>query len=382
MIKSCFLKLVFCMALIMGLSCSFAFADEVSIVPSDEVYISAHSSQSGYTTPVIQEVPFSGTWPTSPHFMLGYNTLPDLTYVYNSSGSLTDLGVPIDRCYYAMNMSYMSDFTITYDNIVIELDLSDLPNGYYRYESDIYVGIALDGYDFLSRTAYNFNYIPSFIYPTSAVYISDSSSSMHCSVRYVDNVDFTASYLNSSATNRLVHFYLTSTFQYDSTYGSDVVFNLQPFLEEFSSFSFSMDQTKAHWNGGYVAFVYNNRFDSKLTGGVEPLFTPTPSPTPYPGQDTQESINQGVSNIEGQMNQLINSFNPVVSPIPTPADFTIDETLFDELETMTLPDISDTQSTYSALWDIFNPLWWILGLMFSIVFVIGIFLYVLRGGFI
>lgn len=357
---------------------SFASAEEVSLVPSDSFEL--YSSLSGTSTSFIQEVKRSvSDYPfTDSSCELGTTSLvPDSFYLYSSSSSSY---FSIIKTVYGSSPT----FNFSFDNCVVTLDMTNNINGYYRYSFDLYFGVCGGFTQWANYNDITFDFTPSYTYSSVPLAIPDSESGMHCIVYLVGQSDYLVNddYTPSSCFEKfgLVHIFVESTFYYDSNYGTDIVFNLEPWFDSNIS-SLGIDPTFFTLDR-YFRFYVNNRVKSSLFGNVDPPVTPSPTVSPYPGQDTQESIQQGVSNIEGQMNQLINSLNPVVSPIPTPADFTIDETLFDELESMTLPDVSSAEDTFSSLWDIFDPIWWFLALLFSVTFVIGIFLYVLRGGFI
>lgn len=372
---------------------SFAHADEVTLIPVDSVEFTARSTYSNYESNVYFEVersswtsPFTNTnWYLGPRAQV--DSPSDGVYLYPSSGNTQSIqGVTVVRAAYSYYGYQFSDFSVIPLSLVVNLDMSNLINGYYRYECDFEfgVGFVIDPFQYTSGDN---DLIPSYSYSSVPLHIADSESGLHISCYFVGQDNFTVLQrddgVGASLTTGLPHFHCVSTFYYDSEYGTDVTFNLTPiFSTMIGSLSYDMSPVRATNRSQAAYAIYNNRFWSSLYSNVEPPVTPTPVPTPYPGQDTQESIQQGVSNIEGQLYQLINSLNPVVSPIPTPSDFTIDETLFDELETMTLPDVSAAEDTFSSLWDIFDPLWWLLALIFSVTFVIGIFLYVLRGGFI
>lgn len=367
---------------------SFAHAEEVYLVPLDSFEIVCNSTYSGYSSDIQLEIERStNTYPfNTSGILFGDSTtlgLPsNAVYLYSSGYGASISGVPVDRCAYSYYGKDMSDFSVNFDNLVISLDMDSLLNGFYRYETDFLFGVffVVDPFQY---SIGDYDLTPSYTYDSHPFYIADSDSGMHIEVVLVGEQEYTYKQGQSNVTVSLLKFHAESTFLYDSSYGTDITFNLQSaFSFIFSSLNFDTSAIRATGRTQTAYACYNTRVWSSLFSNVDPPVTPTPSPTPYPGQDTQESINQGVSNIEGQINQLINSLNPVISPIPTPVDFTIDETLFDELESLTLPDVSNAQDSYTYLWDIFNPLWWFLGLLFGSVFVIGIFLYVLRGGFI
>lgn len=383
MIKSCFLKLVFCMALIMGLSCSFALADEVELNPTDYFTYTSHFQDNSHdveivtdtcvNTPVLNanghyyERWLQGDFLTGGAAKVAYKT-PPMTDS-DHSGLTFFAGNNFTNLYYYHWDGYdytVPSFQLTLHDSSITLDVTNLLAGWYRYEAEIYVGVTVFG------DANGPTFDPVFTYDSSEFPLGVNGK-----IYYAGTEDLTTGGYGCLYGTQLVHFHFEDTWEVDPEV-EEYTWNITPaFQYLISSLQYSGGLTTCNFG-----VATNNRFQSKLFGSVEPIVSPTPFPTPYPGQDTQESINQGVSNIEGQMNQLINTLNPLVSPIPTPADLTIDETLFDELETMTLPDVSDAQQTYSALWEIFDPLWWIIALLFSVTFVIGIFLYVLRGGFI
>lgn len=373
MIRLLFPKLAFCVILIIGFSCSFAFAEEVSLVPSDtfELY-----STSNYQPDLVQSVKRSTSlYPfTESTYENGSTSLvPDSYYLYSSSGSTGHYLDPVQSSYGAS----AGIWSMSFDNFIVTLDMSENINGYYRYSFDLYFGIS-GGFDqWASFSARTLDFTPNYSYVSAPLFISDSDSGMHCTVYLVGQTDYTIQddYADTGIleTYSLIHIYVESTFYYDSSYGSEIVFNLEPWFDSNIS-SLSVDASIIPVNRSFY-FYANNRVKSTLVGNVDPPVTPTPTPTPYPGQDTQESINQGVQTI-------IQGLDLNATPIPTPVDFSIDETFFDSLDEMTLPDLSFAESTYLSLWDIFDPLWPFICILVASLFVVTVFCWILRGGFI
>lgn len=384
MIRNLFSKLAFCLFLIVGLPCSFAAAEEVSLIPDDSFELVAHGSQSGFTSQVHMEVEKSSTeYPfTISNFLFGNSQLvPDSIFLRSSSAQLTYANMLVDRCAYSYYGFEMSDFSVTYDNLVIGLDMSNQVNGYYRYECDFYIGVAVAPDSFYSGSGLS-DLTPTFTFSSAPLSIGDSEQGMHCTVYLVGENEYTVSFNNArSAKLSLIHFHLESTFNFDSQYGSEVAFYLSPvFSNMISSLSFDMSPVRSAGGTPSCNCYYNNRVKSVLYSNVDPPITPTPSPTPYPGQDTQESINAGVSQIESQVSQLTNILDVHATPVPVPEELTIDETVIDVLESMTLPDIEDSRSTMSTMWEIFTPAVWYLALLAAAIFAVSIFLWILRGG--
>lgn len=360
----------------MGFFINVVHADEVSIVPNDTFEL--YSSLSDSNSLIVQEVKRSTSlYPfTESNCDLGTSSLvPDSVYLRSTNASSY---LDIVKSVYPSSPS----FNYKFRNFVVTLDMSDNINGYYRYSFDLYFGLS-GGFtqwaDFYNVTV---DLTPSYTYSSVPLFISDSDDGMHCTVYLVGQSDFIVNddYTPNTGLEKfsLVHIFVESTFFYDSSYGTDVVFNLSPWFESNIS-ALSFDPSVLPVDRSF-RFVVNNRIESSLVGNVDPPVTPTPTVTPYPGQDTQESIQQGVSNIEGQINQLTNILNPQVSPIPTPPEFTIDETPFAEFESMTFPDISEGQPIFSTLWDVFSPLMPYVLVMGTSLILTFFIMWILRGG--
>lgn len=386
MTRNLFSKLAFCIFLVMGLSCSFAFAEEVELIPSDSFELVCNSTYTGYSSDIQLEIErATNTYPftTSGIFFGDSSTLSlpsDAVYLYSSGQGTSISGVPVDRCAYSYYGKDMSDFSVNFKNLVISLDMDNLLNGYYRYETDFLLGVffVVDPFQY---SIGDYDLTPSYTYDSHPFYIGDSETGMHIEVVLVGEQEYSYKQGQSNVTVSLLKFHSESTFLYDSTYGTDITFNLQTaFSSIFSSLNFDTSAIRATNRTQTAYACYNSRIWSSLYSNVEPPITPTPSPTPYPGQDTQESINSGVSQIESQVSQLINILDVHATPVPVPEELTIDETVIDVLETMTLPDLEDSRSTMSTMWEIFTPAVWYLALLAAAIFAVSIFLWILRGG--
>lgn len=366
----------------MGLNFDIAYADEVSIVPVDTFELYGKSSATGYESQYIFEIERScSSYPftnNSNNFALGKNNQLSIgnsaIYLYRSGYGQTLAGVPADRCAYGYTSYNMPDFTVSFSNLVISLDMSDQLNGYYRYTCDFMVGVGFVA-DPLQYVSGDYDFTPSYTYNSAPLAIPDSEDGLHCMVYLVGEQEYSwASGSSSTTTCSLVHLRMESTFYFDSTYGTDITFNLSPvFSNMLGSLNFDLSALRATGRSQSTNAYYNNRVWSALYGNVEPPVTPTPTVTPYPGQDTQESINQGVQ-------QIVQGLDVQATPIPTPEAFTVSPTDLEILETMTLPDLSDTSETVSSIWDIFAPAGWFIAALVSAILVTSIFLYVLRGG--
>lgn len=359
-----------CIFFSIGASLSFASAQEVEIVPED--YHILYSS-SPYSSLLDQEIrrdtslsPF-----TDVKCPIGTSSLvPDSNYVYSANA--------VTR-YDRVNEGYannMADWSFRYTGCEIGLDMSNQTDGYYRYSADLYFGLGGTFTSYANVSARTINLKASYTYNSVPLAIPDSESGMHCMVYLVGETEFTREDSNSNAgvyeTFNLVHIFVESTFYYDSAYGSDIVFNLEPWFDNnISSLSVDCSPLRATVSRNF-AFYANNRFTSRLFGNVDPPVTPTPSPTPYPGQDTQESINAGVQ-------QIVQDLNVYATPVPTPADIELDPDDLESLEALTLPDISDGSSTFSDLWDIFAPAVPYLTMLVLSLFGIMVFLWILEG---
>lgn len=383
-ITKIFIALILGVVFALGAFPHIAHADEVSLVPLDSFEYTAKSSYSNYTSPVYMELE-RNAWNSpfnSDTFCLGYrdyiDSPSDGVFLYPTSGTVSQNGIQVARCAYEYQGKNIQDFSITPQAFVIALDMSDNLNGYYRYECDFEygVGFVIDPFQYTTAPA---DLSPSYIYNSAPLHIPDSDTGMHISVYLVGEDVFvqgmrTGDY--TQVTNALVHLHAVSTFYYDSTYGTEVTFDLSPvFSNMVGTLTYDMAPVRNTGRSQTAQAFYNNRVWSALYGNVEPPVTPTPTVTPYPGQDTQESINAGVQ-------QIVQGLDVQATPIPQPDDLTIDETLFDMLESMTLPDVSPAEQTFTSLWTIFDPLWAFIGLMAGSMLVVGVYMYCLRGRFI
>lgn len=381
MIRTSFFQLAFCFVLIIGFSCSFAFAEEVELIPSDSFELVCNSTYTGYTSDYHLELErATNAYPfTTSGIIFGDSTtlnLPsDAVYLYRSGYGSSIAGVPVDYCAYSYYGYQMYDFSVNYKNLVISLDMENYLNGYYRYETDFLLGVffVVDPFQY---SIGDYDLTPSYTYDSHPFYIGDSESGMHIEVVLIGEQEYTYKQGQSNVTVSLLKLHAESTFYYDSAYGTDLTFNLESaFQNLFSSLSFDVSSIRNTGRSQTAYACYNTRIWSSLFSNVDPPITPTPSPTPYPGQDTQESINSGVQ-------QIVTDLNISATPIPVPSELAIDETIFDVLETMTLPDISEAETSFTDLWSIFDPLWVFLGALFGSLTVVGLFLYFVRGCFI
>lgn len=380
-ITKIFIALILGVVLALGAFPHIAYADEIEIVP-DVTYELTASASVGYTNRVYFEVPndaYGNKYPINEtNCMIGnYNDLGLVgTPVFLSSANrdATFGNFPLNYCANWYVPANAQDFSITFHGLHIALDMGENLNGYYRYTCDFLLGCCFNGASAYYRQV-TIDATPNYTYNSAPLYISDSENGMHGTIYLVGQTDyFYTIYQNSKVQNGLVKFRFESTFYYDSTYGTEVAFDLSPmFSSMIGPLNYDLSDFRAGGVNSNNYGYYNNRFLSKLFGNVEPPVTPTPTVTPYPGQDTQESINQGVQTI-------IQGLDVQASPIPTPADLTIDETIVDVLETMTLPDLTDAGTSYSNMWDIFTPAVTFLALLASSIFVVSVFLWILRGG--
>lgn len=358
-----------CIFFSIGTSLSFASAQEVEIVPEDTLNL---YSSSPYNSALEQEIerdtslsPF-----TDVKCPLGTSSLvPDSVYVYSAQAvtryDMINAGMA----------NNMADWSVSFYNAIIGLDMSNQTDGYYRYSADLYFGIGGTFTSYGNVSARTMDLRATYTYNSVPLAIPDSENGMHCMVYLVGETDFTRQDSSISTVNEtfnLVHIYVESTFYYDSAYGTDIVFNLVPWFDNnISALSVDCSPLRATVSRNFD-FYANNRFTSRLFGNVDPPVTPTPTPTPYPGQDTQESINAGVQ-------QIVQDLNVYATPVPTPADIELDPDDLESLEALTLPDISDGSTTFSDLWDIFAPAVPYLTMLVLSLFGIMVFLWILEG---
>lgn len=375
MIRTYFFKLVFCMLLIMGISCSFASADDVEIVSyTDSLYLDSTLSvgQGSYNLVSDTMAPLdsvTANWFGGSAFHSGYR----ISYLYPVSDTISGYAEYMNQ-YYSYSIANGSDrplpASLTLNTGSIVLDTTGFSSGAYHYSCEFYVGI---GYH---RVQHQIN--TSFYVPATFALDNVSLSNNFFTYSYVGKEQVTYYTNGGNASVDLLHFHFDCYFELDGTETSKT-FSLDTICDFILgspiSYDFATQGPFGSRNSRTFYYLTNNRFVSELWKVDSMPIPPSPTPTPYPGQDTQESINQGVQTI-------ITALDISATPIPTPADLKIDETIFDELETMTLPDVSSTSQNFLDLWSIFAPLWPFLGILFGSLTVVGIFLYFLRGGFI
>lgn len=367
--KKILLTLMLVPTFCMGLSIK-ASAEEVELTPDD--YHILYSS-SPYSAVLDQEIRRDTTLSpfTDAKCPIGTSSLvPGSTYVY-SANAVTRYDIIKNGM-----ANNMADWAFRYTGCEIGLDMTDQTDGYYRYSADLYFGLGGTFTSYANVSARTINLKASYTYNSVPLAIPDSESGMHCMVYLVGETEFTRedSYSNAGVyeTYNLVHIYVESTFYYDSAYGTDIVFNLDPWFENnISALSVDCSPLRATVSRNFD-FYANNRFTSSLVGNVAPPVTPTPSPAPYPGQDTQESINQGVQ-------QIVTDLSISATPVPTPSEIEISPSDLESLEELTLPDVSVTQTTFADLWDIFAPAVPYLTMLAGSLLAVSIFMWILAG---
>ena len=356
-------------------SINIAHAEEVELTPSDTFNYSVHVQNNAGLDKTITTDTYA--YPDSSYYWIGGNflKLSRVQYKYGSyDASVDSPGFnPYENGYYLDFYNYypknttntpvvVPDFYVTITGGELELDTNGLLAGYYRYESEIYIGCAFAGVG-----SYNYqNMAPNYTYSSTPIPLPSGGT-----FTYMGSEAITTS--SSSVdlfTTALLHFHFEETLYLP---GDDepVVWDLSPgFQYAVGILDYpGLSITKNH---SLIVFG-NNRFDSALYSNVEPPVTPTPSPTPYPGQDTQESINAGVQ-------QIVQDLSVYATPVPTPGEITLDPTAFDYLEDLTLPDVSEGSRDISNMWLIFTPAVGYLTLLATSIFVVSIFIYIIRGG--
>lgn len=380
MIRTSFFQFAFCFVLIIGLSCSFAFAEEVKLTPSDDwtikVFFENNTDEFYIQTDSLVDSPSNHS---ANQYWLGGNFLTDSAskvayldpYASSSDFSFYNPGsyIGLNKLFQTYRLTtndtvIVPSFELTFSDSSLSLDVSSLTPGYYRYEADFYLGIGGGQNQVINSYA---SFDPVFTYITDSVPCSSGS------MVYLGTEDFTINDSSNGIASKFVHLYFEDTWYIDPTLES-YEWNLTPGFQYLIS-SLQYNPALSLSKNRMVNVTTNFRISSRLYGNVNPPITPTPSPTPYPGQDTQESINSGVQ-------QIVTDLNISATPIPAPSELAIDETIFDVLETMTLPDISEAETSFTDLWSIFDPLWVFLGALFGSLTVVGIFLYFVRGGFV
>lgn len=354
-------------------SINVAHAEEVELVPEDYCILTSSSPSDSLLQQEMERSVLLSPF-TNSYCQLGTTSVvPDSVYLYNVNAtsylSIVNSGFA----------NSFQDWSMTYKNAEIGLDMTDFPNGYYRYSADLYFGIG-GGFSEYCNFSSVINLKSTYTFTSAPLYIGDSEDGMHCTVFIVGENTYQRpdNRANTGAAElfNLIHIYIESTFYFDSSYGTDVVFNIKPWFDSnISALSVDCSPLRAINQSRAFYFYANNRFSSSLVGNVDPPVTPTPSPTPYPGQDTQESINSGVQ-------QIVQDLNVNATPVPAPDDLTIDETLFDVLDDLTLPDVTPAESTFEELWRIFDPLMPFIVLSGGSLLLVGVFMYCLRGHFI
>lgn len=373
MIRSSVFKLAFCLVLIMGLSLSFAFAEEVPVSHTEDVtYTTVYHTSSDYQIAVTTD-----SWnycpdPTQTNW-IGGNAQRDLRTLYKAPYPTTVEGTGTTNAAYYMSLydtiwgyynPQMPTFTLTLSDCSFTLDTSDLPAGYYRYIVHFYYGCAFSNANTVSSSVQ-----PSYLGISS--YTEDFTSIAFNGLVQCQNYFAGNSYPFRSD---LLEFTFDTVFYCDGN-TSETEFNLYYWISQLGKNILGYDLTGYTIGRYYYLNIWaNNRYYTELYGNVEPPVTPTPSPTPYPGQDTQESINSGVQ-------QIVSDLSVVATPVPTPIGLDLDETVLDQLESVTLPDMSNQQlnATFTNLWDIFSSLWSYLGILFGSIVVVSVFCFVIGG---
>lgn len=249
-------------------------------------------------------------------------------------------------------------------DFVINYDLPAL-DGWYTLQYDIFVGVTCNYNSYSNAVLTN-----TLTSDGAADFYTDANGHTFI-VQYLDNDIRVSTTYSTACVSDMLHFRVVYEGDQNDT---SLEFHLGDYISNHI----------AGWRaGGLNGGRYNTEswymiqsfFLPTLYYELEPPATPTPIPTPYPGQDTQESINAGVQ-------QIVQGLDVQATPIPHPDDLTIDETIFDALDDMTLPDVTPAQSTFTNLWSIFNPLWAFVGLFAGSMTLVGIFMYCLKGRFI
>lgn len=370
-------KIILALALMlacMGLNLNLAYAEEVELNPTDFFTYTSHFQDNTHdveivtdscvNTPVLNanghyyERWVQGDFLTGGAAKVAYKT-PAMTDSDHSGLTYFD-GNKYTNLYYYHWDGYdytVPSFQLTFHDSSITLDVTNLLPGWYRYEAEIYVGVTVFG------NANGPTFDPIFTYDTTEIPLGVNGK-----IYYAGTEDLTTGGYGKLYGTQLVHFHFDDTWEVDPQV-EEYTWNITPAFQYLIS--------SLQYSGGLTTRMFgvatNNRFQSKLFGSVEPIVSPTPIPTPYPGQDTQESINQGVQ-------QIVQGLDVQATPIPTPEAFTVSPTDLEILETMTLPDLSDTAETVNSIWDIFAPAGWFIAALVSAILVTSIFLYVLRGG--
>lgn len=271
-----------------------------------------------------------------------------------------------DKLFSSVNYGNAYPVSITSFDLGIDYTLPAL-QGYYTVAYDIYFGVSV----YVPRGNQN-NTLTNIFTVDPSPYQWEDQNGHTFQILYQDDnpsITFTANGYTQTSTN-FIHLRA-----YYIGVDSDETISLH-LLEYFNTHIGTWSAQGVYGNGYDIpAYSLQAFFVPEVTYLPEPPATPTPVPTPYPGQDTQESINQGVQ-------VIVDVLDVSATPLPHPDELQIDETLFDSLESMTLPDVSPATDTFANLWTIFDPLWAFIGMLAGSLLVVGIFLYLLKGNFI
>lgn len=359
-------------SLVVGVSCLHAHAEDIEILSyTDTLYLDSTLSVGQGSYNLVSDSmasldSMSSSWYGGYNLLDGYR----ISYLYPVSDNLSGFATYLNQ-YYSYSIANGSDrplpASLTLNDGSIVLDTTGFHSGAYHYSCEIYVGIGYNRIQHLTNS--------SFYVPATFALDSPGFTFNYVSASFVGKEQVTYYVAGGSASVDLLHFHFDEYFELDGSETSKTfaVGNIfQWILGSPISYDFATQGPLGNRSNRNFYYFANNRFESELWKVDSLPVPPSPTPAPYPGQDTQESINQGVQTI-------ISALDISATPIPTPADLEIDETIFEE---MTLPDVSSTATTFTNLWDIFDPLWSFIGLLAGSLLVVGVFCYILRGGFI
>ncbi|MBO7734504.1 MAG: hypothetical protein J6S67_18210 [Methanobrevibacter sp.] len=319
------LKILLCLSLgfvpLFLFSC--AHAEEVQLVPSDsweyEVHFQNNSDDFYLTTDSTMNYPDSYTDPQNPtHRLILGDFLCGESQVAYVSGYVPSNDTPVyaplpysyQGCYpyyYLYNSGNTSidfpSFTLTFHDSTLTLDCSNLTSGWYRYEAELYLGVAVGGFGTFSPAPPSFE--PTFTYLTDEIPLGVNGVIYYAGTEDLSTGDVSSPMFGT----KLVHFHFEDTFEVDPQVGT-YDWNLTPAFQylisglQYQGFSVLKRQC--------ITVYGNSRFASSLYGNVDPIVSPTPTPTPSPNQDIINTNNTNTTNIISNINSGFDSLAGII----------------------------------------------------------------------
>lgn len=319
------LKIFLCLTLgcVPLLLFSCAHAEEVELTPVDswdyEVHFQNNTDDFYLTTDSTMNYPVSYTDPSSPShrlllgdFLCGSSQVAYIAgYDPNTDTSgYSPFPYSYQGCYpyYYLNNAFNTpvdfpSFTLTFHDSTLSLDCSNLTSGWYRYEVEFYLGVAVGGYGTFSPAPPSFE--PTFTYLTDQIPLGVNGVIYYAGTEDLSTGDSSSPMFGT----KLVHFHFEDTFEVDpqvGTYEWNVTPAFQYLISGLQYQGFSVLKRQG------IAVYGNSRFASSLYGNVAPIVSPTTIPTPSPNQDIINTNNTNTTNIISNINSGFDSLVGII----------------------------------------------------------------------